>query len=101
MTPHESEHQSKREFPESTASATINTSESESSKGSNGHPDNHQQPFRVGEFVDYMIQHPKVKDAWSAYTQHEFVKKLGAGTLDVEVFKFYLVQDYIFLVCLF
>lgn len=51
-----------------------------------------------GHFVDYLISHPKVKDHWRDYTNHEFVNQLGAGTLDKESFKYYLMQDYLFLV---
>ncbi|MGO1284477.1 MAG: thiaminase II [Brachybacterium sp.] len=35
---------------------------------------------------------------WRAYTEHEFVQKLGAGTLPLRAFQDYLVQDYLFLV---
>lgn len=35
---------------------------------------------------------------WTDYTQHEFVRKLGEGTLPLPVFQDYLVQDYHFLV---
>lgn len=36
--------------------------------------------------------------AWSEYTQHEFVKGLGDGTLPREAFLHYLKQDYVFLI---
>ena len=39
-----------------------------------------------------------MKDIWHQYTHHEFVDKMGEGTLDVEKFKFYLEQDYLFLI---
>lgn len=35
---------------------------------------------------------------WTAYTRHEFVAHLGAGTLPLEAFQDYLVQDYLFLI---
>lgn len=35
---------------------------------------------------------------WQAYCQHEFVRQLGAGTLEPEAFRHYLRQDYLFLV---
>lgn len=35
---------------------------------------------------------------WTAYTEHEFVRRLGDGTLPLPVFQDYLVQDYLFLV---
>lgn len=34
---------------------------------------------------------------WQAYTQHEFVRQLGAGTLAPSSFQHYLKQDYLFL----
>lgn len=35
---------------------------------------------------------------WEAYTRHDFVGKLGAGTLPPPVFQDYLIQDFHFLV---
>ena len=35
---------------------------------------------------------------WEAYTQHEFVKRIGDGTLAKESFQHYLKQDYLFLI---
>ncbi|MGO2695220.1 thiaminase II [Corynebacterium casei] len=35
---------------------------------------------------------------WTDYTEHEFVRELGEGTLPLPVFQDYLVQDYHFLV---
>lgn len=35
---------------------------------------------------------------WDAYTRHDFVEQLGAGTLPLPVFQDYLVQDFHFLV---
>lgn len=34
---------------------------------------------------------------WEAYVDHEFVRRLGQGTLPEACFRHYLVQDYIFL----
>ena len=36
-------------------------------------------------------------DDWAAYTRHDFVRRLGAGSLPEACFRHYLVQDYIFL----
>ncbi|KAI5803926.1 Phosphomethylpyrimidine kinase-domain-containing protein [Geopyxis carbonaria] len=55
-------------------------------------------PFAPGNFLDYLLNHPKVKGPWKAYTEHEFVNQMGLGTLNVECFKNYLVQDYLFLI---
>ncbi len=35
---------------------------------------------------------------WSAYVDHEFVRRLGDGTLPEAAFRAYLVQDYLFLI---
>lgn len=35
---------------------------------------------------------------WRAYTEHDFVAQLGAGTLPLDSFKHYLAQDYLFLI---
>lgn len=40
----------------------------------------------------------EVKDAWRAHTEHEFVNRLADGTLPIERFKYYLIQDYLYLV---
>ena len=37
-------------------------------------------------------------DEWNAYCHHEFVNEIGEGTLPIESFRYYLEQDYIFLV---
>ncbi len=37
-------------------------------------------------------------DAWRAYTEHEFVAGLGDGSLPEDAFKYYLKQDYLFLI---
>jgi len=36
--------------------------------------------------------------AWTAYTRHEFVLRLARGDLPPAAFRYYLVQDYLFLV---
>ncbi|MBY0363171.1 MAG: TenA family protein [Phreatobacter sp.] len=35
---------------------------------------------------------------WRSYVDHDFVRKLGAGTLPEAAFRTYLVQDYLFLI---
>ena len=35
---------------------------------------------------------------WKSYAEHEFVEKMGDGTLAKESFQHYLVQDYLFLI---
>ncbi|MDR5867504.1 thiaminase II [Halomonas koreensis] len=38
------------------------------------------------------------QDDWRAYVEHDFVRALGAGTLEPGAFRHYLQQDYLFLV---
>lgn len=38
-----------------------------------------------------------VEDIWKSYYEHPFVNGIGQGTLDVDKFKFYMIQDYIYL----
>jgi len=44
----------------------------------------------------------RLKDAcaveWDAYIRHDFVRRLGAGTLAAPAFRHYLQQDYLFLI---
>lgn len=40
----------------------------------------------------------KVRDIWSDYLKHPFVRGIGDGSLDKEKFRFYLKQDYLYLV---
>jgi thiaminase/transcriptional activator TenA len=35
---------------------------------------------------------------WQSYVDHDFVRRMGAGTLPQEAFRTYLVQDYLFLI---
>ncbi|KAK6610674.1 thiamine biosynthesis protein (thi-4) [Botrytis cinerea] len=55
-------------------------------------------PFASGHFVEYLLDRPDVKGAWRDHTEHAFVKGLGDGTLPLESFKYYLIQDYLYLV---
>ncbi|KAI5821359.1 Phosphomethylpyrimidine kinase-domain-containing protein [Pyronema omphalodes] len=66
-----------------------------------GHgPLNHMKgiPFAPDRFLDYLLDHPKIKSVWKDFTHHDFVKRLGAGTLDKDQFCYYLKQDYLFLI---
>jgi Putative transcription activator len=38
-----------------------------------------------------------VKDIWDSYHKHPFVKGIGNGTLEIDKFKFYMIQDYLYL----
>ncbi|RAH40530.1 DNA-directed DNA polymerase alpha catalytic subunit POL1 [Aspergillus brunneoviolaceus CBS 621.78] len=55
-------------------------------------------PFAPGRFIEYALDRPDVQEAWKKFTEHEFVRQLGDGTLPLERFKSYLVQDYLYLI---
>lgn len=38
-----------------------------------------------------------VEEIWQSYNTHPFVCGIGDGSLDSEKFKFYMVQDYLYL----
>ncbi len=42
-----------------------------------------------------LFQH--VKEIWDSYQKHPFIQGINDGTLDQEKFKFYMIQDYIYL----
>ena len=46
------------------------------------------------------MDRPDVQGVWEKFTKHNFVEGMGQGTLPVERFKEYLVQDYLYLVSL-
>jgi hydroxymethylpyrimidine/phosphomethylpyrimidine kinase len=55
-------------------------------------------PFAPGHFIDYILARPDVRGPWRNYTEHDFVRQMGDGTLPVDKFKYYLIQDYLFLI---
>ncbi|KAE8155887.1 DNA polymerase alpha, catalytic subunit [Aspergillus tamarii] len=55
-------------------------------------------PFAPGRFLEYALDRPDIRPVWQKFTEHEFVLGMGSGTLPVERFKEYLVQDYLYLV---
>jgi thiaminase len=74
-----------------------------SDMGSGNGPINHfhslqRLPFAPGRFLEYLLDRADVKRVWTAFTQHEFLRKLGDGSLAPEAFKHFLVQDYLYLV---
>ena len=42
--------------------------------------------------------YPRIKDLWSACLNHPFVQELGEGSLDLDKFKHWLKQDYVYLI---
>ncbi|TVY34379.1 putative hydroxymethylpyrimidine/phosphomethylpyrimidine kinase [Lachnellula subtilissima] len=55
-------------------------------------------PFAPGRFVEYLLDRSDVKKAWREHTHHDFVASLANGSLPVDSFKYYLIQDYLYLV---
>ncbi|KJZ76237.1 hypothetical protein HIM_04319 [Hirsutella minnesotensis 3608] len=55
-------------------------------------------PFSPGYFVEYLLDRPDVKPVWERFVHHPFVMALGDGTLPLESFKGYIIQDYLYLI---
>ncbi|RMX91171.1 hypothetical protein D0867_15075 [Hortaea werneckii] len=55
-------------------------------------------PFPPDGFIQYLLEREDVQPAWHDYTHHEFVQQMGDGTLPPETFKYYMIQDYLYLV---
>ncbi|PKY01505.1 DNA polymerase alpha, catalytic subunit [Aspergillus campestris IBT 28561] len=55
-------------------------------------------PFAPGRFLEYALGRSDVQPVWEKFTKHGFVSSMANGTLPVENFKQYLVQDYLYLV---
>lgn len=51
-----------------------------------------------GDFFTYLVNHPKVKPHWESYVYHDFVKQIATGTLKPEKFRFFIEQDYAYLI---
>lgn len=48
------------------------------------------------KLIDRMTE--ATKDIWAEYNKHPFVKGIEDGTLEREKFKYYIIQDYLYLV---
>ena len=46
--------------------------------------------------MEYLVD--QAADVWRTHTEHEFIARIADGSLPVEMFKYYLTQDYLFLV---
>ncbi|KAK5653151.1 hypothetical protein OQA88_9250 [Cercophora sp. LCS_1] len=55
-------------------------------------------PFTPGHFLDYLLERPDVAPVWDRFINHRFVLGMGDGTLPIESFKGYLIQDYLYLI---
>ena len=55
-------------------------------------------PFAKGHFLEYLLDRSDVQPLWDKYTNHPFANKMGDGSLPIQDFKDYLVQDYLYLV---
>jgi hypothetical protein len=56
--------------------------------------------FCRGGFISYLLDREDVQEPWKEYTEHDFVQKMADGSLPVESFRYYMIQDYMFLVSL-
>ena len=50
----------------------------------------------VGRYSEYLQR--RAAAIWEAQRQHPFVRGIGDGTLDVEKFKHWVKQDYLYLI---
>jgi thiaminase (transcriptional activator TenA) len=48
------------------------------------------------KFSERLVE--KLQPIWRQNHSHSFVQELGAGTLDQEKFRFYMIQDYLYLI---
>ena len=46
--------------------------------------------------TEYLLD--SVKDIWEEYHAHPFVLGIADGTLDKEKFRYYIIQDYLYLI---
>ena len=53
-----------------------------------------------GYFIEWLLERPDVRDVWNEFVYHPFVMAMGDGTLPLESFKGYIIQDYLYLVCI-
>lgn len=51
-----------------------------------------------GYFIEWLLERPDVRDVWKEFVYHPFVMAMGDGTLPLESFKGYIIQDYLYLV---
>lgn len=43
------------------------------------------------------LLYENVRDIWEGYLKHPFVRGIGDGSLDIERFRFFMLQDYLYL----
>ncbi|KAF5023048.1 hypothetical protein F66182_4893 [Fusarium sp. NRRL 66182] len=55
-------------------------------------------PFAPGYFIEWLLERPDVCDVWKEFVYHPFVMAMGDGTLPLESFKGYIIQDYLYLI---
>lgn len=52
----------------------------------------------VENFFRYLTEHPLVKPSWETYIHHDFVRQVSDNTLPISKFKYFVEQDYAYLV---
>ncbi|KAL6916014.1 hypothetical protein ACHAPO_006313 [Fusarium lateritium] len=55
-------------------------------------------PFAPGYFIEWLLERPDVRDVWKEFVYHPFVMAMGDGSLPLESFKGYIIQDYLYLI---
>ncbi|GMM56156.1 hypothetical protein DAKH74_027720 [Maudiozyma humilis] len=56
-----------------------------------------QKP-NIDNFFEFLTGHPLVKPSWETYIHHDFVKQVANNTLPMSKFRFFVEQDYAYLV---
>ncbi|PHH88311.1 hypothetical protein CDD83_7703 [Cordyceps sp. RAO-2017] len=59
---------------------------------------NYHLPFSPGYFIEYLLNHPDVTTVWERFVHHSFVMAIGDGTLPLQSFQGYIIQDYLYLI---
>jgi thiaminase II len=56
------------------------------------------RPFTSGHFIDtYLLPHALIAPLWQRYTHHPFATAMARNILPLDIFKRFLVQDYLYL----
>ncbi|KAK6465620.1 Phosphomethylpyrimidine kinase [Scheffersomyces coipomensis] len=55
-------------------------------------------PLKHTNVLDFFKEHPKVRDNWKAYIEHDFVNQVANNKLPFNRFLYFLKQDYYYLI---
>jgi hydroxymethylpyrimidine/phosphomethylpyrimidine kinase len=55
-------------------------------------------PFNEGGVLEYLYNHPQIKESWEQYTNHEFMESIVNSSLKLENFKRFCEQNILYLI---